>query len=61
MKNYTLLTFLLLNYFSVQPQTSVDYVSSIELDALKEKLSTYSSDEFEGREAGKKGQIIAVE
>ena len=44
MKNYTLLTFLLLNYFSVQPQTSVDYVSSIELDALKEKLSTYSSD-----------------
>ena len=61
MKNYTLLTFLLLNYFSVQSQTSVDYVSSIELDALKEKLSTYSSDEFEGREAGKKGQIIAVE
>jgi len=61
MKKYTLLTFLLFNYFSVQSQTSVDYVSSIELDALKEKLSTYSSDEFEGREAGKKGQIIAVE
>ena len=61
MKNYFLLSFLVFNYFGIQSQTAVDYANTIELDALKEKLYTYSSDEFEGREAGKKGQTMAVE
>ena len=61
MKSYKLSFFLFLTYFSLQSQTSVDYSNTIELDELKEKLYTYSSDEFEGREAGKKGQTIAVE
>ena len=61
MKSYKLSFFLFLTYFSLQSQTSLDYSNTIEMDELKEKLYTYSSDEFEGREAGKKGQTIAVE
>ena len=61
MKSCKLSFFLFLTYFSLQSQTSLDYSNTIELDELKEKLYTYSSDEFEGREAGKKGQTIAVE
>ena len=61
MKFYTALFFLFYSYLNVQSQNVLDYSKTIQLDELKEKLYTYSSDEFEGREAGKKGQTIAVE
>ena len=47
--------------FNLQAQDSKDYANSITLDELKDKLYTYSSDEFQGRETGKEGQKIAVE
>ena len=61
MKYYFISFFLFFSYLNVQSQNVLDYSNTIELDKLKEKLYTYSSDEFEGREAGKKGQTIAVE
>ena len=61
MKFYTALFFLFYSYLNVQSQNVLDYSKTIQLDELKDKLYTYSSDEFEGREAGKKGQTIAVE
>ena len=61
MKYYFISFFLFFSYLNVQSQNILDYSNTIELDKLKEKLYTYSSDEFEGREAGKKGQTIAVE
>ena len=39
--------------FNLQAQDSKDYANSITLDELKDKLYTYSSDEFQGRETGK--------
>jgi len=39
----------------------VKYASTITSDELKEMLYTYSSDEFEGRDTGEKGQKLAVE
>ena len=47
--------------FNLHAQDSKDYANSITIDELKDKLYTYSSDEFEGRETGKRGQKIAVE
>ena len=44
-----------------QSQTQETYASSITAEELKEKLYTYASDEFEGRETGLRGQKIAVE
>ena len=38
-----------------QSQNQETYASSISADELKEKLYTYASDEFEGRETGTKG------
>ncbi len=38
-----------------------NYAGTITADQLKEKLYTYASDEFEGRETGKPGQKKAVE
>lgn len=38
-----------------------EYASTITLEELKEMLYKYSSDEFEGRETGEKGQKMAVE
>ena len=61
MKFFTALFFLFYSYLNVQSQNVLDYSKTIQLDELKEKLYTYSSDEFEGRETGKKGQTIAVE
>ena len=61
MKYYFAVFFLLFSYLKVQSQNVLDYSKTIQLDELKEKLYTYSSDEFEGRETGKKGQTIAVE
>ena len=37
------------------------YATSISANELKEKLYTYASDEFEGRETGTKGQKMAIE
>jgi Zn-dependent M28 family amino/carboxypeptidase len=42
-------------------QNQKSYASSITAEELKEKLYTYASDEFEGRETGDKGQKLAVE
>ena len=42
-------------------QNQKSYASSITAEELKEKLYTYASDEFEGRETGDIGQKLAVE
>jgi len=44
-----------------QSQNQETFASSITAEELKEKLYTYASDEFEGRETGNRGQKIAVE
>ena len=44
-----------------QTKSQVDYAESITAKELKEKLYTYASDEFEGRETGTKGQKMAIE
>ena len=38
-----------------------EFANSITSDELKEMLTIYASDEFEGRETGEKGQKLAVE
>ncbi|WP_400078460.1 M28 family peptidase [Winogradskyella sp. R77965] len=43
------------------PSDPVEYASSITSEELKTMLYKYASDEFEGRETGKKGQKLAVE
>ena len=42
-------------------QNQKSYASSITAEELKEKLYTYASEEFEGRETGDIGQKLAVE
>lgn len=44
-----------------KPADVNEYAGTITSDQLKEKLYTYASDEFEGRETGKPGQKKAVE
>ena len=62
MKKYSLfLLIVLFNCINVISQSPKDYANTITLKELKEKLYTYSSDDFEGRETGKKGQKFAVE
>ncbi len=62
MKRYLpILYVIFFSVFNLQAQDSKDYANSITLDELKDKLYTYSSDEFQGRETGKEGQKIAVE
>ena len=46
--------------FFGQVQNQESYANSITALELKEKLYTYSSDEFEGRETGTKGLTIAI-
>ena len=41
-------------------QNQLKYAESITAKELKEKLYTYSSDEFEGRETGTNGLTIAI-
>ena len=60
MKSKNLLYIIILfNYLNVLSQSPIDYASTITLKELKDKLYTYSSDDFEGRETGKKGQKLA--
>ena len=47
--------------FSLFSQNPNVYANEINADELKEKLYTYASDEFQGRETGTEGQKIAVE
>ena len=74
MKNYISLFLLVTLLFSCggNKSTSVtkktvkdanpeDYAKTITQEELKDMLYTYSSDEFEGRETGEKGQKLAVE
>lgn len=44
-----------------EPADVNEYANTITSDELKEKLYTYASDEFEGRETGQPGQKKAVE
>ena len=60
MKNYLLFCLMLVS-FSLFSQNPSVYANEINADELKEKLYTYASDEFQGRETGTKGQKIAVE
>ncbi|AOR27172.1 peptidase, M28 family [Formosa sp. Hel1_33_131] len=58
----TLLLFILIANQNIgQAQNQETFASSITAEELKEKLYTYASDEFEGRETGTKGQKIAIE
>ena len=57
----SILYVIFLSVFNLHAQDAKDYANSITIDELKDKLYTYSSDEFEGRETGKRGQKIAVE
>ena len=58
----TLILFILIANLNIgQAQNQETYASSITAEELKEKLYTYASDEFEGRETGTKGQKIAIE
>ena len=60
-RNYSLIFAVFFSIFNLSSQNSTDYANTITLEELKDKLYTYSSDEFEGRETGKEGQKIAVE
>ena len=52
----TLLLFILIANQNIgQAQNQETFASSITAEELKEKLYTYASDEFEGRETGTKG------
>ena len=59
MKKYSLILSLLVTSVCFSQESS-KYAETITQDELKSLLYTYASDEFEGREAGKKGQKIAV-
>jgi len=56
----TLIFFLTLNYSYSQESVSTKYSNTITETDLKDLLYVYASDEFEGRETGKKGQKLAV-
>ena len=58
--NIVLLFLFISNIYS-QTDLSVKYSKSITSKELKELLYVYSSDYFEGRDTGKKGQKIAVD
>jgi len=60
MKKYKLIILIFALTYSYS-QNSSQYAETITQDELKSLLYTYASDEFEGREAGKKGQKVAVE
>ena len=60
MRKYNLILLILVTSIGFS-QESTKYAETITQDELKSLLYTYASDEFEGREAGKKGQKIAVE
>ena len=59
-KTYAIFLTIMFYSFTIFSQDVKDYANTITIKELKEKLYTYSSDEFEGRETGKKGQKIAV-
>ncbi|CAI8192482.1 MAG: Bacterial leucyl aminopeptidase [Formosa sp. Hel1_33_131] len=63
MKHKSLLLILILIAYQSygQSQNQEFYANSITADELKEKLYTYASDEFEGRETGTKGLEIAID
>ena len=56
-----LASFYLVSLISAQTHPSVKYAKSITNKELKELLYVYASDFFAGREAGKKGQKLAVD
>lgn len=60
MKTCSIFLTIMFYSFTIFSQDVKDYANTITIKELKEKLYTYSSDEFEGRETGKKGQKIAV-
>jgi len=60
MKNRLLSLTLMTISFLGYGQNQLKYAESITAAELKEKLYTYSSDEFEGRETGTKGLTIAI-
>ena len=62
MKNLTYLSILLFIYScGTEAQKTVsDYAESITETELKTHLNTYASDEFMGREAGTRGEILAI-
>ena len=60
MKNRLLSLTLMTISFLGYGQNQLKYAQSITAAELKEKLYTYSSDEFEGRETGTKGLTIAI-
>ena len=57
--NLFILTLLITNVFS--QDISNKYAETITSEELKSLLYVYASDSFEGREAGTKGEILAVE
>ena len=60
MKYYSL-TIAILISLTLYSQNQSVYAKEIKAEELKEKLYTYASDEFQGRETGKEGQKIAVD
>ena len=60
-RNHLIILVVFFNIYNLSAQDPKDYANSITIDELKDKLYTYSSDEFQGRETGKEGQKIAVE
>ena len=60
MKLLLIIPFYLFSNF-IFSQNPVEYAESINLEELKTMLYTYSSDEFQGREAGTEGENIAIE
>jgi hypothetical protein len=60
MKNKLSLYFLLL-FAIVFAQNPTSYSNNIDANGLKDKLYTYASNKFKGREAGTEGELIAVE
>jgi len=65
MKNTLLIVAFAITVFSCKKGVTeteiINYANTITSDELKEKLYTYASDEFEGRETGEPGQKMAVE
>jgi len=57
-----LYTAILLAFFAqIAAQSPETYVSEIDAKEIKTKLYSYSSDDFQGREAGTEGETLAVE
>lgn len=61
MRLLTLLTMFSFSLSHAQSKTATDYANSITAKELMEHLYVYSSDYFGGREAGTKGEDIAVD